>query len=463
MTDPIPDRLPDRLRPRKRDGPRDVSRRRFLRGSAAASATAGAVASAGCSEEPDEPTPTPEPEATGSPADEDDGPASVDDAETGVEEESDDGDDGDDEEHEETTVYVFNTGEMTVSLIDPATDTLVETTHLGATSSFPANQYATTVREIETLWLNVEGGVRGYDPASLDLAVEVATGSDSNWQEVTPDGRHLVVSAREPTHAQYRIDADPGSESFGELTGEIDRDEAGPCDVSIGPEGEYAYVPDLFADTLTVIDVEAFEVAAQIDVDPVLEGVTASAPYMGTASWDGEYLSIEHLEGDHGTQGIWDVSDPTEPEELVRLTEDDGLGGGTITSEFDAGGQTLYVFTPDTEDVTVIDVEELAVVDRIDLGGSAYAGTWDPTLEKLYVPVQSADEVAVIRDRGLIDRIEVGSAPYGATARHGRPESDVVGRFVATLAGMGVDVGGSGTTYCIGDCRCAVGRCSVEE
>ena len=458
MADSLRDRLPDRLRPRKRDGPRPVSRRRFLRGSAAASATAGAVAGAGCAQEDDEETPTPE-----APGDDD----------TPTDDDGEDGDDGgederdvehDDEgEDEEATVFVFNTGEMTVSLIDPATDDLVETTHLGATASFPANQYATTEREIETLWLNVEDGVRGYAPASLDLDVEFETGSDSNWQEVTPDGRHLVVSAREPTHAQYRIDADPSSGSFGEVTGEIDRDEAGPCDVSIGPNGEYAYVPDLFADTLTVIDVEAFEVAAQVEVEPVLEGETESAPYMGTAGWNGECLAIEQLEGGHGTQGIWDVSEPEEPEELVRLTEDDGLGGGTITSEFDAEDETLYVFTPDTEDVTVIDVDELAVVDRIDLGGSAYVGTWDPGREKLYVPVQSSDEVAVIRDRELIDRIGVGDAPYGATARHGRPDSDVVGRFVATLAGMGVDFGGAGTTYCIGDCRCAGGRCSVEE
>jgi YVTN family beta-propeller protein len=455
MADSLRDRLPDRLRPRKRDRARDVSRRRFLRGSAAASVTAGAVAGAGCAEEDEEEAPTPADDAPDDEQEEGD--------DTG--EDVDDGEKDDDveDEEEESTVFVFNTGEMTVSLIDPATDTLVETTQLGATSSFPANQYATTVPEIETLWLNVEGGVRGYTPTALDLAVEFETGSDSNWQEVTPDGRHLVVSAREPTHAQFRLDADPESETFGEVTGEIERDEAGPCDVSIGPDGEYAYVPDLFADTLTVIDIEGFEVAAQVAVEPVLDGETESAPYMGTCGWNGGYLAIEYLEGDHGTQGIWDVSDPEEPEELVRLTEDDDLGVGTTTSEFDAEDETLYAFTSDSEDVTVIDLEELAVVDRIDLGGSAYAGTWDPGREKLYVPVQSTDEVAVIRDRELVDRIGVGDAPYGATARHGRPDSDAIGRFVAALAGIGVDFGGAGTTYCIGDCRCAGGRCSVED
>ncbi len=346
------------------------------------------------------------------------------------------------------------TGDMSVSVVDALTDELLETAYIGATASFPANQYATREEGIETLWLNVEGGVKGYDPGTLEEAVDLETGSDSNWQEVTPDGEHLVVSAREPTHAQYRIDADPDSEGFGEVTGEIDRGEAAPCDVTIGPDGEYAYVPDLQGDTLTVIDVPAFEIAAQVEVDPVMEGADAAQPYMDTASWGGEYLAVEYLEGDHGTEGIWDISDPTDPEELVRLTEEDGIGAGGTTSEFSADGDLLYLFTPDTEDITVIDVEAREVEDRLDVGGETFAGTWDPGLEKLYVPVQTTDEVVVLSEGKIHERIGVGSAPYGATARDVRPDSGAMDRLLATFANMGVPLGGEGTTYCMGDCYC---------
>jgi DNA-binding beta-propeller fold protein YncE len=65
------------------------------------------------------------------------------------------------------------------------------------------------------------------------------------------------------------------------VTGEIDRtpeggrgdnDGPGPCDVTIHPEGTYAYVPDLYGDTLTVLTVDPFEIETQVEVDPVGDG-----------------------------------------------------------------------------------------------------------------------------------------------------------------------------------------------
>ena len=41
----------------------------------------------------------------------------------------------------ETTVYVFNTGDRTMSIIDSTADDLLGTTMIGTTASFPSNQY----------------------------------------------------------------------------------------------------------------------------------------------------------------------------------------------------------------------------------------------------------------------------------------------------------------------------------
>lgn len=410
--------VPDRIKRTRKQCSAAVDRRRFLRGSTATGVAAASAASAGCTgfTESDEPL-------------DDDDPR---------------------------TVFVFNTGDSTVSLIDVSTDRVYETVHIGATSSYPANQYATVEGDAETLWINVEGGVRGFDPNSLDEQVSLDTGSDANWQEITPDGESLIVSAREPTHAQYRIDADPDSSTFGEVTGEIERGEAGPCDVSVGPDGAYAYVPDLWADTLTVLDVNSFEIAAQVEIDPVLDGVTDVNSYMGTAAWSGDWLAVENAEGDHGTESIWDISEPASPEEIHRFTEADGLGAGALTSEIGPDSETLYVFTRDSNDVTVIDVPELEVVDRIDVGGSVLVGSWDPDREKLYMPVQDADEVAVLdHEAGEITaRIDVGAAPVGATARRVRPDAGSAARLRATLARLGMGFDADETTFCYGDCYC---------
>ena len=365
-----------------------------------------------------------------------------------------------------STVYVFNTGDMTVSVIDTDADEVVTTAFLGATASFPANQFLPEqlTGAGDVLWLNVNQEVRAVTAGSLSEAAALDTGSGSNWQEVTPDGEHLVVSAREPTHKQYRLDADPASDTFGEVTAELDRsgeagrggnDGPGPCDVSIHPDGRYAYVPDIFADTLTVIDYEEFEIVNQVSVDPAGEADTVR-PWMNTVSWDGDTLLVENNGGDNGTESIWDISDPADPEEEVRLTADDGLGALPLTSEIGPNSEFGYVFTPNSEDVTVIDLAANEVAGRIDLGGSAFVGTWDPAREKLYVPVQTADEVQVIdhASRAVVETIPVGSNPYGATAGRVRPETDTASDLLASLAALGVEIPGGGTTYCIGECAC---------
>jgi len=372
------------------------------------------------------------------------------------------------------TVVVFNTGDATVSLIDPASDEVVDTQHVGLSSSFPSNQYAPdlTAAPEDPLWLNVGRGVRAVATGSLSEVARVETGSGSNWQELTPDGTNVVVSAREPAHRNLLVDADRDSPTFGEVVAEIDRtDEGGrgdrggpgPCDVTVHPDGTVAYVPDLFGDTLTVLRLDPFEIERQVDVptpggDDDGDGDggndAASAPWMGTVAPSGDRLIVEHRTG---TESVWDTSDPSSPELLGQLTpEADGLGEGALTSEVGPESRYGYVFTPGTNDVSVVDIEAREVSGRIDVGGSAFAGTWDPAREKLYVPVQTNDEVAVIDadSRALVGRISVGSAPYGATAARTRPEPDGTASLLAAMAAVGLDVGEAETTYCIGNCAC---------
>lgn len=364
------------------------------------------------------------------------------------------------------TVFVFNTGDKTISIIDAETDELVTTSFIGATASFPSNQYTPTIVDSgdKYLWLNVSEGVKPVAVGSLDDRPTFETGSSANWQELTPDGSALVISAREPAHKQYKLDADPSSDTFGEVLATIDRtgepdtgdeDGAGPCDITVGPDGAYAYVPDIFRDTLTVIDIDAFEIVSQVGVDPVGDA-DAVRPWMATASWDGNLLAVENNEGDHGTESFWDISDPENPEEVARLTADDNLGGLPLTSEIGPDNQVAYIFTAATEDVTVVDLDDYSVTDRLDLGGQAFVGSWEPNREKLYVPVQTTNEVKVIdhAEQDIVATLEVGSKPYGATAANVRPDTTSSQGFLAALASVGITFGTVETTYCVASCHC---------
>jgi len=213
-------------------------------------------------------------------------------------------------------------------------------------------------------------------------------------------------------------------------------------------------VPDLFGDTLTVLDVDAFEGAGQVEVPPVGHG--PSAPWMGTAAWDGETLLVEHDEGATGTESIWDVSDPAEPRERVRLTAADGLGERPLTSEVGPDSETGYMFTPGSDDTTVVDLAAGEVLDRLDLGGSGFVGTWGPDRDRLYVPVQTADEMAVIDHAAgeVTARLSVGPRPYGATAGTVRPAETDTPETAGTLRRLAFRHGDRGTTYCLDNCAC---------
>jgi len=99
---------------------------------------------------------------------------------------------------------------------------------------------------------------------------------------------------------------------------------------------------------------------------------------------------------------------------------------------------------------------EETVQTRLDLGGSAFVGTWDPGHSKLYVPVQTNDEVAAIdpETTEIVERISVGANPYGATSAQVRPAADSTSTMRVAIARLGLRAEPAQTTYCLGNCAC---------
>lgn len=372
------------------------------------------------------------------------------------------------------TMFVFNNGDRTLSVIDAESDELVTSAFLGTTASFPANQYSTDAEsDHDVLWLNVSGGVRAVDQQTLEELAYVETGYGPNYPNLTPDGDHLLIASGGTTgtapdgdtnHAIFRVDADRESDTFGEVTGEIETGYVGPCDMTLGPNGDYAFVVDVADEAIRVLSVDPFETVNRVDAgEPITEGNVL--PFMCTASFDGELLLVENGEGTLGgdpevprvgSESVWDISDPENPEEIVKITGDDGLPGAPITSEVAPDNTAAYLFIPG-EGVGVIDLEANEYATTLDVGGNSIAGAWGPNREKLYVPVQDANQVAVIdhADREVATTIDVGEAPTGAAAGSVRPEEDAVSSLQASLASLGITFGDMEASWCMDDhCYC---------
>jgi YVTN family beta-propeller protein len=372
------------------------------------------------------------------------------------------------------TVFVFNNGDRTLSVIDAERDAVVSTAFLGTTASFPANQYGTGVEdEHDVLWLNVSGGVRAFDQRTLEELAFVETGYGPNYPNLTPDGDHLLIASGGTTgldpdgdadHAIFRVDAVRDSDTFGEVNARIDTGYVGPCDVTLAPDGEHAFVADIAGEALRVVRVDPFETVRRVDVgEPAGEGRVL--PFMCTASFDGELLLVENGEGTlgadpevprRGSESVWDVSDPENPEAIAKITRDDELPGMPITSEVAPDSTAAYLFIPG-EGVGVIDLTANEYATTLDVGGSAIAGAWGPNREKLYVPVQDANRVAVIdhASRSVVATVDVGEAPTGAVAGAVRPEADAASRLQASLASLGVAFGDWEAAWCMDDhCYC---------
>ncbi|PCR92633.1 hypothetical protein CP557_06450 [Natrinema ejinorense] len=374
-------------------------------------------------------------------------------------------------------MYVFNNGDRTVTVIDAEADERLESPFIDTTASFPANQYGTSADSAyDVCWLNVSGGVRAFDQHTLEEVGHVETGYEPNYPNLTPDEQHLLVTSGgtttlepapdEPeTHTIVRIDADRESDGFGTVTGEIETEYTGPCDVSLEPSGEYAFVPEIANETLAVVSVEPFEIVTRVDVgEPAGDGKVL--PFMATAAFGGDLLLVENGEGElgsdpavprEGSEGVWDISDPEAPVERERITRDDGLPSAPITSEVGPDGEVAYLFTPGAAVVTVVDLESATVAGELDVGGRSISGAWGPSREKLYVPVQTANHVAVIdhAQREVLTTIDAGESPTGAVAGTVRPDTDASQRLLGSLSTLGVDVGDQELSFCPdGNCYC---------
>jgi len=326
----------------------------------------------------------------------------------------------------------------------------VENEVVGFATSWPANQYRGNKK---WWWTGLSGEVVGlkavnkvkpilkdknrmvvdtytYDGVPLGLPA-----SGANFIGVAPDGRTAWNSAREVDEIQ-EIDTDPKSPTFGQIlthisvplspdagAGSATKGKMRPCDMSITPDGDYLWEPDIGGETVTGVAIHDKQVIAQITL-PREDPANRVVPFMLTTN--GSIALVENFEAPFGTESIIDVSDPDNPVHLKKLTQADGLGITPETSEFTPDGEYVYIIangSPSTPgEVDVLDLDTLQIVKQITLPDGCRPHTGDFTNDGDYFVVNcsGASSVAVISNelQEVVQEVALsGSTPRGVIVR----------------------------------------------
>jgi DNA-binding beta-propeller fold protein YncE len=193
--------------------------------------------------------------------------------------------------------------------------------------------------------------------------------------------------------------------------------------MSITPDGNYLWEPDLGGETITGVDIQARSVVAQLTLLP-LDPTERVRPFMLTTN--GEVALVENFEAPFGTYSVIDVSDPANPVEIKRITQVDGLGVSPQTSEFTPDGQFAYLITngspsvPGTVDV--LDLDTLEIVNKIALpdGCRPHTGDFSNDGQFFFLNCSGSNEVAVISNalQEVVQQVALsGDTPRGVITR----------------------------------------------
>lgn len=305
-----------------------------------------------------------------------------------------------------------------VSVIDPASLEVIATLPLAGSFALPATRWDF---ERDLIWTGSGESVVAHGLSTGEQVAEIPTGSSQNYTEITPDGRWVIDAAR--FEDEYlKIGADPGRDDFGQVVARFSTYEgASPCDMTMTSDGRYAYAPDRGGDTVSVVRTDPFERVAVIPMERFDDAPLE--PYMATVSPTDNVLLVENaiVEGGSqtGSESIFDLANPESPLEIARLSTEDRLGIGPITSEITADGRWGLVICRDSSELSILDLGALSVAETIGFpeGSNPLTGTFSQGVrgEFFFVPLPGRDAVAVVSvaDFEIVSLIPVGVRPLG--------------------------------------------------
>lgn len=290
-------------------------------------------------------------------------------------------------------VYVPNMGSNTVSVIDPATMTVIETIKVGK-----GPQHVVPSWDLRTLWVNnnIGNSLTPIDPATGKAGAPVPVDDPYNLY-FTPDGKYAMVM-EEALHKI--VFADPRTLA---VRNELKVDCDGVNHADFSPDGRYFIASCEFSGHILKVDTEKQVVLGQIHLPgkrPMPQDVKVAPD---GATW---YIA------DMQSGGVWmlDGENFTPP---TLLPTGDGAHGLYVSRD----SKYLYIANRGEGSVSVLEFATKTLVAKwkIPGGGSPDMGGLSADGKVLWLSGRYHGEVYAIdtTDGHLIKKIKTGTQPHG--------------------------------------------------
>ena len=292
--------------------------------------------------------------------------------------------------------YVFNVGSQDVTVIDTATNEVVESRPLGASVRWLSNEQ--DFWDGQHIWTYdlVDGMVHviAVDPVEMRVLrrLEVGRGPAHSVQ-LTPDKRHVLVNAAGDDIVAV-IDRERLEIVRTIATGDF------PCDIDLAAGLGLGYVPERDQHTVAAFDLSSFEIVNRIALP---EG---SKPHMLRVDPRGETVWVQTAVG--GTNEVLDAN-------TLGVRDSRKLGKVPVTTAWTPDGRYAYVTHISDDFIAVMDASSYQEIKRIRVGQGVANVAFRPDGRFAYATVRGENKLAVIDTATMetVKSLATGDQPFG--------------------------------------------------
>ena len=311
-------------------------------------------------------------------------------------------------------LYVFSSTSEKVTIIDTATQQVLGTRPTGFKVKWLAdNMNSFDGRLLWTYGLRtvkvggekmVKVDVIAFDPIQLKVIKRTEVGNGPAHSVVlTPDRKQAIINVAGDDVIAF-VDVASGKM--------IERIQVGkfPCDLSLSPDGRFAFFPERDQDTISKLDLDSRQVVKRINLSP------GSKPHMNRVAPDGKTLWVQIAKTN--LNQIYDTRN-------LDLIQSQAVGNLPTTNAWTLDGKYSFVMhRMDNKVIVLSGKPPIKLIKEIEVGPWPGVAAFHPNGKLAYVSVRGLNAVAVID----LNTLEVktmlpgGNRPLGMVLLNVRPQ-----------------------------------------